>query len=77
MVTILIQDPRLKNWPLVQSVWNPVLAILCYVSVVILGPRVMKNRPAFDMKVVMALYNFFAVSLSAYMFIKVSAQLVY
>ena len=34
----------------------------------------MKNRQAFELRVVMALYNFLAVTLSAYMFIKVSAQ---
>ena len=64
-------DPRVKDWPLVQSIWNPVLGVLCYVSVVLLGPKVMKNRPAFELKLVMFLYNLLAVGLSAYMLIKI------
>ncbi|CAB4031848.1 elongation of very long chain fatty acids 4-like, partial [Paramuricea clavata] len=64
-------DPRLKDWPLVQNVWSPVFAVLCYVSVVIAGPKIMKNRQAFELRVVMALFNFLAVTLSAYMFIKI------
>ena len=37
----------------------------------------MKNRPAFELKLVMFLYNLLAVGLSAYMFIKVSIKLQY
>ena len=64
-------DPRVKDWPLVQSIWSPVLGVFCYVSVVLLGPKVMKNRAAFELKLVMFLYNLFAVGLSAYMLIKI------
>lgn len=63
-------DPRVKDWPLVENVWNPVVAVLFYVLIVIIGPRIMKNRPPFELKLVMSLYNLTAVVLSAYMFVK-------
>ncbi|XP_028412922.1 elongation of very long chain fatty acids protein 4-like isoform X2 [Dendronephthya gigantea] len=63
-------DPRVKDWPLVQSIWCPVLAVMCYIVVVILGPRIMKNQQAFQLRVTMILYNFLAIVSSGYMFIK-------
>lgn len=67
-----LKDPRVKGWPLVDSIWYPVGIVALYVSVVIIGPKIMKNRQAFEMKFAMALHNFVAVALSLYMFLKVS-----
>lgn len=44
---------------------------------VILGPKVMKNRRPFELKFAMVLFNILAITLSAYMFIKVSVFIGY
>ena len=64
-------DPRVKDWPLVQDVRCPLAAITCYILIVIIGPKLMRNRKALEVKFLMTVYNLLAVILSAYMLIKV------
>ncbi|XP_046860861.1 elongation of very long chain fatty acids protein 4-like isoform X2 [Xenia sp. Carnegie-2017] len=64
-------DPRVKDWPLVQDVRCPLAAITCYILIVIIGPKLMRNRKALEVKFLMTVYNLLAVILSAYMLIKI------
>uniref|UniRef100_G3PEQ4 Elongation of very long chain fatty acids protein n=1 Tax=Gasterosteus aculeatus aculeatus TaxID=481459 RepID=G3PEQ4_GASAC len=59
---------RTDPWLLVYSPVPVALIFLAYLLVVWAGPRLMKHREPFDLKVVLVLYNFAMVGLSAYMF---------
>ena len=48
--------------------------VLMYLVIVWVGPRIMKNREAFDLKPVLMVYNGALVVLSAYMFWEVGAD---
>uniref|UniRef100_A0AAQ4QFB0 Elongation of very long chain fatty acids protein n=1 Tax=Gasterosteus aculeatus aculeatus TaxID=481459 RepID=A0AAQ4QFB0_GASAC len=61
-------DKRTDPWLLVYSPVPVALIFLAYLLVVWAGPRLMKHREPFDLKVVLVLYNFAMVGLSAYMF---------
>lgn len=58
MINLKFLDTRLDSWPLVGSPL-PVLAIIAgyYYFSINLGPRLMKNRPAFQIKGLIAVYN--------------------
>ncbi|XP_029474845.1 elongation of very long chain fatty acids protein 1 [Rhinatrema bivittatum] len=60
-------DPRVYNYPLMQSPLLPTSILLAYVSFVLyLGPWLMSSRKPFDLKPLMVLYNFSMVALSSY-----------
>ncbi|NP_001079820.1 uncharacterized protein LOC379510 [Xenopus laevis] len=60
-------DPRIYDYPLMQSPFLPGAILLGYVYFVLsLGPRIMANRKPFDLKPLMVVYNFSLVALSAY-----------
>ena len=65
-------DPRVGEWFLVYDdpihVW--ILTALYVIFSSWLGPRIMKNRPAFDLRVFMIVYNAFQVLLSLYLVIE-------
>ncbi|KAG8337165.1 elongation of very long chain fatty acids protein AAEL008004-like [Homalodisca vitripennis] len=63
-----IEDPIVDSWPLMGSPW-PVLSIVGFYLyfVLKLGPRLMERKPAFDLKYVMILYNFYQVAFSSWM----------
>ncbi|CAB3228029.1 unnamed protein product [Arctia plantaginis] len=63
-----LSDPRTRHLPLMS---NP-LPLLILVAVYLkfctsIGPRFMKNRPAFELKTVIMIYNIFQVLLSAFL----------
>lgn len=61
-------DKRTDPWLLVYSP-VPVLCIfLCYLGVVWLGPRLMRQRDAVELRLLLIVYNFAMVCLSVYMF---------
>nr|WAH70729.1 ELOVL fatty acid elongase 7a [Eleutheronema tetradactylum] len=61
-------DPRVENWFLMASPFPQALIILGYIYFVTsLGPRIMENRKAFDLKKVLIVYNFGVVALSFYL----------
>ncbi|XP_074605483.1 very long chain fatty acid elongase AAEL008004-like [Brevipalpus obovatus] len=63
-------DPRLKNWPLVESPSPTIVLCLLYVYFVkILGPELMANRKPLDLRYLMMVYNFFMIILNSYIFI--------
>ncbi|XP_050817193.1 elongation of very long chain fatty acids protein 1 [Gopherus flavomarginatus] len=60
-------DPRIAEYPLMQSPFLMMGILLGYVYFVLsLGPRLMANRKPFDLKKFMVIYNFFLVGLSLY-----------
>ncbi|XP_003974148.1 ELOVL fatty acid elongase 8b [Takifugu rubripes] len=61
-------DKRTDPWLLVYSPIPVAFLFLLYLGVVWLGPRLMRNRQPVDLKVVLIVYNFAMVGLSAYMF---------
>ncbi|XP_039985395.1 ELOVL fatty acid elongase 8b isoform X2 [Xiphias gladius] len=61
-------DKRTDAWVLVYSPVPVSLIFLVYLCVVWAGPRLMKHREPVDLKVVLIVYNFAMVGLSAYMF---------
>ncbi|XP_061623825.1 elongation of very long chain fatty acids protein 7a isoform X1 [Phyllopteryx taeniolatus] len=66
-------DSRTENWLLMSSPVMQSLVIVAYIIFVMsLGPRIMENRKAFDLKGVLVVYNFSVVALSLYMCYEVS-----
>ncbi|KAI3368843.1 hypothetical protein L3Q82_025824 [Scortum barcoo] len=60
-------DKRTDPWPLVYSPIPVSFIFLAYLCVVWAGPRLMKHRQPVDLRVVLIVYNFAMVGLSAYM----------
>lgn len=70
------QDPRLKDYPLMQNPIPMTTILLCYLFFVLyLGPRIMANRKPFQLKEAMIVYNFMLVVLSVYIVYEVSCSL--
>ncbi|XP_031826846.1 very long chain fatty acid elongase AAEL008004 [Nomia melanderi] len=60
-----ISDPRVGDWPLMDSPIPTVLIVLLYLyGVTIFGPRVMANRKPFKLRGVLLAYNAFQVVFS-------------
>lgn len=71
----LSTDPRIADYPLMQSPFLVMGILLAYVYFVLsLGPRLMANRKPLNLKTFMVLYNFFLVGLSLYIVYEVSCQ---
>lgn len=63
-----ISDPRTTDWPLMQSPVPTILMVVSYLYVVIiLGPRIMRDRKPFKLKEVLIVYNGFQVLFSLFM----------
>lgn len=60
-------DKRTDPWLLVYSPVPVTLIFLLYLFVIWAGPRLMKHREPFELKVVLIVYNFAMVGLSVYM----------
>jgi elongation of very long chain fatty acids protein 4 len=51
--------------------WSALGLVCLYVLIVILGPQIMKNREAFNIKWLLVVYNFVLVMLCLYMLCEV------
>uniref|UniRef100_A0A8V0YPL1 Elongation of very long chain fatty acids protein n=1 Tax=Gallus gallus TaxID=9031 RepID=A0A8V0YPL1_CHICK len=61
-------DPRLEGWPLMSSPFPTTFIIGTYIYFVTsLGPKLMENKKPFELRHIMAFYNFSVVILSLYM----------
>ncbi|NWW49240.1 ELOV7 protein, partial [Pedionomus torquatus] len=61
-------DPRLEGWPLMSSPFPTTFIIGAYIYFVTsLGPKLMENKKPFELRQIMAFYNFSVVVLSIYM----------
>lgn len=73
-----VPDSRTENWFLMSSPLPQTLIIAAYIYFVTsLGPRIMENRKAFDLKGVLIVYNFGVVALSLYMCYEVSRPVIF
>ena len=68
-----LPDPRVADWFLMQSPLPTIALIIIYLTIVNIGPRLMKNRKPFDLKPILVVYNLFLVGLSAYIVFEVCA----
>ncbi|KAK0073945.1 hypothetical protein PV325_008976, partial [Microctonus aethiopoides] len=60
-----VSDPRVNNWPLMDSPIPSALIVLLYLySVTVLGPRLMANRKPFQLRNILVAYNAFQVIFS-------------
>lgn len=78
MFFFFFADTRTENWLLMSSPIPQTIIITAYIYFVTsLGPRIMENRKAFDLKGVLVVYNFSVVALSLYMCYEVSPHTIY
>ncbi|ESP03632.1 hypothetical protein LOTGIDRAFT_199086, partial [Lottia gigantea] len=65
-------DPRSRYWLLLEDDPRPVwILTAAYILFVLLGPKIMKNRPPFKLQWFLILYNLGLVILSVYMFLEI------
>ncbi len=65
-------DPKTRDWFLLWRDPRPVWVLtVTYVLFTILGPKVMKNRQAYNLQTFMVVYNLALVVLSLYMTVEV------
>lgn len=68
-----VSDPRVSDWPLMDSPIPTFLIVVMYLySVTLLGPRIMANRKPFQLRNVLVAYNAFQVIFSLGMLYEVS-----
>ncbi len=69
---LTVSDPRTRDWFLLNRTPVYVWALtILYLLFVWLGPKYMRNRPAYNLQAIMIIYNFGLVALSIYMFVEV------
>ncbi|XP_046861416.1 elongation of very long chain fatty acids protein 4-like [Xenia sp. Carnegie-2017] len=66
-----VEDPRTANWPLMSSPLPTLTMVLSYIIFVTFGPRLMRNRDAFNPYWLLVFYNFGLVILSFYMMVEI------
>lgn len=70
-----VSDPRVSDWPLMDSPIPTFLIVVTYLySVTLLGPRLMANRKPFQLRNVLVAYNAFQVIFSLGMMYEVSRR---
>uniref|UniRef100_A0A8C2RVE0 Elongation of very long chain fatty acids protein 4 n=1 Tax=Capra hircus TaxID=9925 RepID=A0A8C2RVE0_CAPHI len=66
--SLRLWDKRVENWPLMQSPLPTLCISTLYLLFVWLGPKWMKDREPFQMRLVLILYNFGMVLLNLFIF---------
>ncbi|CAH1772236.1 unnamed protein product [Owenia fusiformis] len=61
-------DPRTRDWLLLQTPWPIICIFVSYLTMIYIGPKLMKGHQAWNLKSVLIPYNFALVILSFYMF---------
>ncbi|XP_051539021.1 elongation of very long chain fatty acids protein 2-like isoform X1 [Myxocyprinus asiaticus] len=64
------RDTRVRGWLLLDSYTPTFFLTLVYLLIVYLGPKYMRNRPAYSLKNILLLYNFSLTMLSFYMLVE-------
>lgn len=68
-------DPRVKNWPFMQSPLPTMAIVAMYIFFVLkIGPNMMKNRKPYELRKSIIVYNLFQVVLSCYIFYNASVN---
>lgn len=66
-----LRDKRVDDWLFMSSPWPGItLSIIYWYICIVLGPTMMKDRPAFELKRFIQVYNIFQVALSAWIFVE-------
>jgi len=60
-------DPRTHEWPMIATPWPTLCLMALYLVIVKIGPKMMENRKAWELREVLIVYNFGLVLLSGYM----------
>jgi len=71
-----VSDPRVRDWPLMQSVTPTLLMVIAYFMFALMGKRIMKNREAFNLKSVMTVYNVSVILLNGWLFVSLIKHVV-
>jgi len=62
-------DRRMDGWPLMDNpLWTVGICMCYFYFVKVLGPKLMENRPAFELRVVLMVYNAFQVGFNFWLF---------
>uniref|UniRef100_T1IMY2 Elongation of very long chain fatty acids protein n=1 Tax=Strigamia maritima TaxID=126957 RepID=T1IMY2_STRMM len=61
-------DQRVQDWPLMRTPWPSCVITCVYFILVHWGRKLMKNRPAYNLKSILIPYNIAMMSQSAYIF---------
>lgn len=73
-----VSDPRVSDWPLMDSPIPTFLLVLLYLYLVIIfGPRMMANRKPYNLRRTLVAYNAFQVVFSIGMMYEVRSRLLY
>jgi len=73
-----VSDPRVSDWPLMDSPVPTILMVLLYLyGVVIFGPRMMVNRKPYKLRGILVTYNAFQVVFSLGMMYEVKISRYY
>lgn len=60
-------DPRTKDWVLIGSVYQLPLIIIIYLFILYWGPRFMKNRLPYSLKIFIKIYNICQIIVNAWL----------
>ncbi|CAH3106609.1 unnamed protein product [Pocillopora meandrina] len=60
-------DPKTEEWPLVATPWPTISLVAMYLFIVKVGPKMMENRKAYELREILVVYNFALVLLSGWM----------
>ncbi|XP_076812127.1 very long chain fatty acid elongase 7-like [Clavelina lepadiformis] len=72
--TMALADPRADDYPFTDSPLINTLHVIFYLLIVVyVGPRLMKNRKAYNMREIIVTYNFLMVAFSSYTFYELLA----
>jgi len=68
-----VSDPRVSDWPLMDSPIPTILIVLLYLyGVVVFGPRMMANKKPYKLRGILVVYNAFQVVFSLGMLYEVN-----
>ena len=65
-------DPRVADWPMMESPWPSLLICLAYFIFVAMGPTIMASHKPIEIRNVLVVYNIAMVGLSTFCFVEVS-----
>jgi len=68
---IVTIDTRTRGWWMVNSVFTTLTITLCYLLIVWLTPRYMKNHTAYNLKNVLIIYNIIMIITNLFVIIEV------
>lgn len=70
-----LSDSRSDNLPLSNNVWQPIIVVIIYFQLVMkILPKYMENRPPYDLKKIIILFNLFQVVSNIYIFYKAAKE---